>query len=290
MRKVLLLFCLALLGLTTLAADKKKQKTVKLPSGLKYIPFIKRDSVKHPVVGDVVYYHLILKNHLDSVIFDTHKEFGPQQLNIEKSNFHGDLNEGIKLMSIGDSICFLIKTDSLYGSFMPHFAVKHKYMKFYITLLNFMSKENWKIKLKADYDIQAKKDDRLIHEYFAQKNKTPDSTRNGLYYMMLQKGNGHFPVAGDTITVNYTGKLTDGTVFDSNTDPKFRHVEPFQFVVGKGSVIKGWDEGLLTFDQGAKGTIIIPSGLAYGKRNSGIIPVNAILVFDIELVKISPKK
>jgi FKBP-type peptidyl-prolyl cis-trans isomerase len=187
-------------------------------------------------------------------------------------------------------MCFYIKTDSLYGSFMPSFAQKKKYMKFYITLLDFMSKEKWKEKLTKDFNLQATIDDRILQEYFAQKNKRPNAIGKGLYYLIANKGNTKFPVAGDTIRVNYTGKLTSGKVFDSNTDPQFKHVESFEFVVGKGNVIKGWDEGLLYFDEHSKGTLYIPSGLAYGKRASGIIPVNGILIFDIELLAIHPAK
>ncbi len=91
---------------------------------------------------------------------------------------------------------------------------------------------------------------------------------------------------GDTLTVNYTGKLENGTVFDSNIDPKFGHVTPFTFVLGAGQVIKGWDEGFLGMKVGEKKTLIIPPEKAYGSRAIGSIPPNSTLVFDVELVGI----
>ena len=89
------------------------------------------------------------------------------------------------------------------------------------------------------------------------------------------------------VTVNYTGRTLDGNVFDSNTDPKFNHVQPFQFILGAGHVIKGWDEGLTYFNKGATGTLFIPSGLAYGERSpSPQIPPYSILIFDVEMLNV----
>jgi FKBP-type peptidyl-prolyl cis-trans isomerase FkpA len=288
--KTTFLTVLLILGVIIFGMAKKKPKVITLSNGLKYIAYIHHDTLPKVHIDDVVAYHLILKNNLDSLIFDTHKEFGAQQLNIEKSIFSGDLNAGIQLMAKNDSFCFLIKTDSLYGSFMPHFAFPHKYMKFYVTILDFLPKEKWKEKEIRNAARQAEIDDSLLHNYFAQNNKNPTSAELGLYYLLKENGSNKVATVGDTVTVNYTGKLTNGVVFDSNTDPKFRHVEPFQFVLGKGSVIKGWDKGLTYFSEGSKGVLYIPSGLAYGKRSSGGIPANGNLVFDIEIVKIAIKK
>jgi peptidylprolyl isomerase len=91
---------------------------------------------------------------------------------------------------------------------------------------------------------------------------------------------------GDTLVVNYTGRLTNGTVFDSNVDPKFHHVEPFVFTLGAGQVIQGWDEGFLGMKVGEKKTLTIPPEKAYGTRGQGSIPPNSTLVFDVELVGI----
>lgn len=89
---------------------------------------------------------------------------------------------------------------------------------------------------------------------------------------------------GDSVTVNYTGTLTDGTVFDSSLKPGRT---PFQFTIGQGMVIKGWDEGLLDMKVGEKRRLTIPSALGYGASGAGgVIPPNATLIFDVELVSI----
>jgi len=91
---------------------------------------------------------------------------------------------------------------------------------------------------------------------------------------------------GDTLVMNYTGRLVDGTVFDSNVDPKFNHVQPFEFTLGAGQVIAGWDEGLLGMKVGEKKTLTIAPEKAYGNRAIGSIPANSTLIFEVELVAI----
>ena len=93
---------------------------------------------------------------------------------------------------------------------------------------------------------------------------------------------------GDTVTVNYTGKLADGTVFDSNVDPKFKHVEPFSFTLGAGNVIAGWDKGVVGMKVGDKKTLVIPPEDAYGADGRPpVIPPNATLTFDVEVTNIA---
>ena len=96
---------------------------------------------------------------------------------------------------------------------------------------------------------------------------------------------------GDTVSVNYTGKLADGTVFDSNVDPKFNHVTPFIFTLGAGQVIPGWDKGIVGMTVGEKKTLVIPPSDAYGANGiPGTIPPNATLTFDVELLAINPSQ
>jgi FKBP-type peptidyl-prolyl cis-trans isomerase len=118
----------------------------------------------------------------------------------------------------------------------------------------------------------------------APKKVKGTKTPSGLMYEDLVVGKGAQPKAGQTCTVNYTGWLTDGTKFDSNVDPKFSHVQPFEFKLGQHQVIAGWDEGVSTMKIGGKRKLTIPPALGYGERGAGkVIPPKATLVFEVEL-------
>lgn len=107
------------------------------------------------------------------------------------------------------------------------------------------------------------------------------TTSSGLTYIVTRHGTGQPLKAGDTVSVHYTGLLTNGTKFDSSLDRN----EPFQFPLGAGRVIKGWDEGLLQLRVGDQATLIIPPQLGYGARGAGdVIPPDATLIFIIEVV------
>jgi len=106
-------------------------------------------------------------------------------------------------------------------------------------------------------------------------------TETGLQYEEIVVGEGATPQAGQRVKVHYTGWLTNGTKFDSSVD----RGQPFQFTLGRGQVIKGWDEGLSTMKVGGKRKLTIPPELGYGARGAGgVIPPNSTLVFDVELL------
>lgn len=116
-------------------------------------------------------------------------------------------------------------------------------------------------------------------------NPMPDAnavtTPSGLKYVELKEGTGATPQPGQTVEVHYVGTLEDGTKFDSSRD----RGQPFSFKIGVGQVIKGWDEGLSTMKVGGRRQLIIPPELGYGSRGAGnVIPANATLLFDVELL------
>ena len=110
-----------------------------------------------------------------------------------------------------------------------------------------------------------------------------DQTDSGLRYKIIQKGSGAQAETGKSVSVHYEGSLDNGQVFDSS----YRRKDPITFTLGIGQVIQGWDEGIALLKEGDKARFVIPSYLGYGERGAGgVIPPNATLVFDVELVKV----
>jgi len=110
------------------------------------------------------------------------------------------------------------------------------------------------------------------------------TTSSGLQYIVIEEGTGDKPEKGDTVKVHYTGKLEDGTVFDSS----LQRGVPIEFQLGVGRVIKGWDEGIADMKEGGKRQLIIPPDLGYGANGyPPVIPPNSTLIFDVELVEVN---
>jgi peptidylprolyl isomerase len=107
-------------------------------------------------------------------------------------------------------------------------------------------------------------------------------TATGLGYVDLVEGTGPRPKTGDSVRVHYTGWLKSGQKFDSSHDRK----QPLVFPIGRGRVIKGWDEGVATMKVGGKRNLVIPPSLGYGATGSGPIPPNAVLIFEVELANV----
>jgi FKBP-type peptidyl-prolyl cis-trans isomerase len=136
----------------------------------------------------------------------------------------------------------------------------------------------------AKGEEQLKDDIEIIEQYLAENNITAQSTESGLRYVIELEGSGDHPEPGDNVKVHYTGTLLDGTKFDSSLDRN----EPLEFAIGRRQVIQGWDEGIALLKPGGKGTLFIPSPLAYGERGAGgVIAPNSVLKFDVELVEVN---
>ncbi|MBP6456375.1 MAG: FKBP-type peptidyl-prolyl cis-trans isomerase [Chitinophagaceae bacterium] len=233
----------------------------------------------------------------DSVMFDSYKlnEKKPIEAQITKQNF-GLLMDGILLMSKGDKALFQAPLSVMFaGAPAPPFAKESDLVVYTVELFSIKSAAEKEKETNEKNAISMKKDEVAIAKYLKDNKikEVPKRTASGLYYILSKNGTGARPTAGQNIKANYTGKLLDGTVFDSNTDPKFGHVDAFGFPVGQGRVIKGWDEGFQLLNKGAKATLLIPSSLAYGERempgsesNPKGIPANSVLVFDVELLDI----
>jgi FKBP-type peptidyl-prolyl cis-trans isomerase len=215
--------------------------------------------------------------------------------------YAGDIFSGMAMMHKGDSASFIVNIDSTFRTFfgqptMPSQFLPTDVMRFEIKMKDFCSEKEFahrqaaEIKgqmterieqMKANNPEETEKAAQTL-DAFLKKNKIDvQPTESGLYYVMTEAGDGQKPEVGQLVKVHYTGKLLDGTVFDSSVE----RGEPIQFPLGLGRVIAGWDEGIALMSKGEKGVLYIPYYLAYGDRGAGgdIKPFDN-LMFEVELV------
>jgi len=278
------------------AATASAQTMQHSPNGTQYQLFTHNtgDRIK---VNDVITMHISLKTDKDSLLSD-----GPMEVQVQPSQNVTDMMDVFPLLTKGDSVLIRVPADSVYKGhedkrppMFPHGSNFNFYVKVQKveSLDQAMAERNAQLqKLKADENA-------AIAKYVADNKLVVKTTPSGLKYMVTKAGLKPKPLAGDTVQVNYTGKLLNGKVFDSSIqsvaqaaglNEPGRTFEPIKFAVGHQEVIPGWDEGLLLLNEGSKATFIIPSSLAYGEQGSpdggATIPPFSPLVFNVELVSV----
>jgi len=214
---------------------------------------------------------------LDGTVFDSSVERGePLEFPIGMGRVIPGWDEGIPLFAIGGKGTLYIPSALAYGSRgFPGSIPANSVLIFDIEVIDAFDPAVAEAKAKVDSEAK-------IQAYLQEKGLKASKTESGLYYVIETPGNGAKPTAGQTVSVHYTGKFTDGKEFDSSIG----RGEPITFPLGQGRVIKGWDEGLTYFAKGGKGMLIIPPHLGYGSAARGPIPANSVLVFDVEMVEI----
>jgi FKBP-type peptidyl-prolyl cis-trans isomerase len=281
------------LGLSVLALACNKYKVQVTESGLKYQFHAHSDDARKATLGDVMSFHLVLKNSEDSVLRDTYKENMPIKMVLQQPPFTGSFEEGLTMLSKDDSATFFVSADSLFAKMMqplPPNIKKGSDISFTVKVLDVQTSEEFQ-KQQAESSAKQKGiDQKSIDDYLAKNNlkATAKRTESGLHYVDQTLGAGASPVSGDMVKVHYVGKLLDGKVFDSSRDNPQTQGQPIDFQVGVGMVIPGWEEGIMSMKKGGKRTLVIPSALGYGTEGApGAIPPNSVLVFDVELVDFS---
>jgi len=258
----------------------------KSSTGLKY-HFFKDEKGRLAIVDDVIKINFKMYTSTDSLLRDTWSEGGAIVAQAQKPPFVGSLEETFLMMSAGDSAAFLINADSMFEKAikapMPEFIKKGSYFKFIIKMEALYTKAEYEDMIKKESAGMIDKEDKEIQAYMAANNLKGVKQASGLYYAQTQAGSGVKAQAGKTVSVHYTGKLMNGTKFDSSVD----RGTPFDFGLGQGQVIKGWDEGIALMSVGEKGILLIPSALGYGTRGAGgSIPPNSVLMFEVELLDV----
>lgn len=233
-------------------------------SGLKYSILKKGNGIK-PEPGDKVFVHYVGKLMNDTIFDSSYKRGEPFSFNLGEGRVIRGWDEGIALLQEGDSALFIIPPDLGYGSRAIGSIPANSTLKFIVTL-----EKVQKAPKIEPFDIT---------------NKEVETTQSGLKIVRVTKNekNALKPSVGDNVTVHYTGYFEDGKIFDSSV----RRGDPITFALGKGQVIKGWDEGISLLSVGEKARLVIPYTLAYGENGRPpAIPPKANLIFDVELVNV----
>ena len=235
-------------------------------------------------IGDVVQVDLAYYVN-DSLLYST--AYLPESAYdmVNESLFQGDLYEGFRMMHVGDSMSFMINADSVFtkqfhAPELPDFVKPGVFMRWEVKVNQAMTEEEY-YKMREDQVAalqQKSKDD--FAAYLVENGVTAQPLESGLVYVCTKPGKGRKPAEKQMVKVHYTGKLLDGTVFDSSIE----RGEPIEFQLGTHQVIAGWDEGIALMSKGEKGILYIPYELAYGARQNGPIPAYSNLVFEVELV------
>lgn len=275
----LLLF--ASLGLLLASCGKSGPR--KTPSGIEYTVAKEGKGDKLKVGDTILVYFASYLTHAgkDSLLMKS-RDQSPSAIPmiVQKSTIKWDLMDGFAQLSEGDSAIFTLPIDSMPAEQRPPFAKPGDQMKVHFIVEGIYSAAK-----------QTAKDEVAIKEYIDKNKLKTTKSPKGVYIAVTQEGTGETPKNGDVVTVNYTGRLLDGTAFDSNTDSTIRPgpLEPLVFPVGQGRVIPGWDDGLAQLKKGSKAVLVIPSALAYGLQGQGQqIKSNSVLVFDVELLDVKP--
>lgn len=235
-------------------------------------------------MGDVITVRLAYYIN-DSLLFTTDSLPETAYDQVRESLFQGDIYEGFRMMHVGDSMSFMINADSTFrkqfhAPIIPDFVTPDAYLRWEVIVDAAETEEAFQQrKMEEMAALQQKADDEFA-AWLADNGVTTEPQESGLIYVCTKKGRGPHPGFKNKVKVHYTGRLLDGTVFDSSVE----RGEPIEFQLGMHQVIPGWDEGIALMSKGEKGILYLPSNLAYGPRETGPIPAFSNLIFEVELV------
>jgi FKBP-type peptidyl-prolyl cis-trans isomerase FkpA len=269
-----------LVALTMLACSSKYAGYDKTDTGLYYKLFkVSKDTVKAKV-GDWVSLKMRYA-YKDSILFDSKSAMGnPIRFQLPPSEFKGDIYEGIRMLSPGDSADFIVNADSLFTKTFrqpkrPAFIDSNSVVHFFITLLTVDSPSS-----------MMKKEEEALKKYIEDKKITVAPTSSGLYFIETVQGKGMKIDTGCWVKAHFKVSLIDGKQVFSSYD----RGEPMQFECGKRFDTPGFEEGIVKMLKGGKATLIVPSKIAFGEMGRGaMVPPYSTIIYELEVVDVQSK-
>lgn len=262
-------------------------------NGLYYKLQMIGEGKRKPAIGDFLQLVITYRTERDSIFLESssYNETGMVILPFNRPSFKGSFEEGLGTMNEGDSVSFIVNSDSLFFRFfktpVPFFLAMDSVVKMEVKLHKILNQEEYAAELERfrhmveDRDIE---EQRKLRRYLDTNRTKYSVLNNGMYYIPIKEGKGNCACSGDLLRINYKGYFLNGKQFESTYD----RGQPLEFTFGEqGQVIKGLEKAISLMNEGEKAKFIIPSQLAYGGDGSstGIIPPYTTVIYEIELVK-----
>lgn len=287
----------AICGFATLGQAQQQFQKTSLGTEYTIISHGTGDKIK---LDDVITFNLTQKTDKDSVLASSYQQGKPFYTKVQAQ---GPLMDVFQQLTVKDSALVRVPVDTMYKGHedaLPPFLKKGSYVYFAIKIEKVQSLQQAMAEQQAMLDKMKNDEAAQAAKFIADNKINFVSLPSGLKYLVTQPSVKRKVMPGDSVYVNYTGALLNGTVFDSSVadvakkaglDQPGRPYEPIAVVIGEHSVIPGWEEGLQQLHEGEKARFLIPSALGYGQQGSpnGVIPPYATLLFDIEVVKVVHK-
>jgi FKBP-type peptidyl-prolyl cis-trans isomerase FkpA len=265
------------------SCSNRESEFKKHPSGLSYRFIEMNPEGKVPEPGDILVLSMKMKT-ADDKLYD---ESNFYRMQLGNPMFKGDFYTALALMQVGDSVCFKLDAAGFFEKNRKRdLPVEFKQgdpVFIYVRLKNILSSEDLESERESSYHTDFEQEMSLLKNYIELTNTTEKPSSSGVYYIEKKKGTGKKAENGRTLVVHYTGTTIDGKIFDSS----LQRGKPFSFILGKGQVIKGWDEAFQFMQEGGEARFIIPSTLAYGSNGySNLILPYSTLIFEVELLEV----
>jgi FKBP-type peptidyl-prolyl cis-trans isomerase FkpA len=273
---------LALFAAAAMLTSCNKMETTE--SGAEYKIITHEEGSRMVAAGDILLLNLRLASEKsDSVIMESYSTNNPRYIPADEPV----LKDVFALLSKGDSVEILVNADTLFaksfGQEKPKFFAEGEKVRFYVTLVDVFNQQEMQQKQQQQMSEFMMKDSMAVQQFLSAAQGV-QTTASGLKYIVVKKTTGKQAAKGNKVSMLYKGTLLNGEVFDQNMDGSH---PPFEFTLGLGQVIPGWDEAVSLMKEGEEYKLVIPWRLAYGERGAGPIPPFSSLVFDVKLVKVN---
>jgi FKBP-type peptidyl-prolyl cis-trans isomerase 2 len=257
-----------------------------LPSGVEYCFVEKSESFSEAKPGDVWNLDITYYNSDDSLLFNSRDVAQNFVMTVpEKNILEGSVEEGILLMSKGDSAVFRVDAVDFFKKSrkieVPDYILPGEKLTFHVRLNDIIDGAEYQKGIDDWIDKMYAQELLIIKDYIERENLQASKIDSGVYKKVLKEGRGTLTAAGKTVTVNFIGHFIDGREFDNT----YKRNEPFKFCLGSGKTVPGFETALATMKKGEKARFIIPSKQGYGPYGrKGVIPKFATLIFDVEMI------